>query len=604
MREKKYSTLSNLYWIFANSWKHDKLIFLYIALYSIFNSFSQLILVVLPKLVIDELTGGKRISTIMFIVLIFSCIYFISNGVIRWTENVSWPRYIVIRMKIKKIAALKFMTMKQANIENPSLLDLCERADAATTFNENGFEGMFRRSTKIFGVIITLTGCVSIIYTTNSYIIAFLLFLTLINFLLNTFRRNYEKKINDGLSPINRKLDYIFNSMYNFKFGKDIRIFKMGSLLENIYIKESIYKQNELKKVERKKLYNNFANIVISTSSEIIIYLWLVYSILYKGMTIGNFTMYSLAIKTLFGILNTLFDDLAHIRQQSLLMNDFRNFLNYQDENEKKEYKKLDMNNKNGYCIEFENVYFKYPSSDCYVLKNISIKIKVGERLAIVGLNGSGKTTFVKLLTKLYEPTEGRILLNGIDIQEYNREDYYKLFSVVFQDFIMFAFSISENISMLPENEYNREKINESIELSGLSYKVNNLKEGTNTSVLKIIDEDGIEFSGGESQKIALARALYKDAPIIILDEPTAALDPLAEYDIYCKFDKLISKKTGIYISHRLSSTMFCDEIAMFSNGEIIEYGTHNELINNCEKYAEMFNLQAQYYREGEVVNE
>lgn len=247
--------------------------------------------------------------------------------------------------------------------------------------------------------------------------------------------------------------------------------------------------------------------------------------------------------------------------------------------------------------IEFKNVSFRYPRSKDYALKNVSIKIHSGERLSVVGRNGAGKTTFIKLLTRLYEPSEGEVLLDGKNINEYDYKEYIKLLSVVFQDFKLLAFSIKENIALNSSCDNSEKEIINILNQAGLEEDFKKLPKGIFTSIYKNFDKEGIEFSGGQSQKLAITRAIYKNAPIIVLDEPTSALDPISEYEIYKKFDELVEKKTAVYISHRLSSCKFCDKIAVFHDGGIVQYGSHDELIQEEEQhYAKMYNAQAKYY--------
>ncbi|MBQ2988201.1 MAG: ABC transporter ATP-binding protein [Clostridia bacterium] len=252
------------------------------------------------------------------------------------------------------------------------------------------------------------------------------------------------------------------------------------------------------------------------------------------------------------------------------------------------------------YNVEFRNVSFQYPGSDSYVLKNISIKFRIGERLALVGMNGSGKTTFIKLMCRLYDPTEGEILLNGIDIRKYDYDEYMQIFSIVFQDFKLFAFPLAENVAT--SKEYDAERVKKCLTEVGFGERLETLPKGIETCLYRSYDTDGVEISGGEAQKIALARALYKNAPFIILDEPTAALDPIAEAEIYSKFNEIVGDKTAIYISHRLSSCRFCDKILVLDRGEIVQFGTHDELVaNEHGKYHELWHAQAQYYTEKTV---
>lgn len=247
------------------------------------------------------------------------------------------------------------------------------------------------------------------------------------------------------------------------------------------------------------------------------------------------------------------------------------------------------------YCVEFRDVSFQYPGSKIWVLRHINMKFKVGSRLAVVGRNGSGKTTFIKLLCRLYDPTEGQILLNGIDIRKYKYDDYINLFSVVFQDFKLLSLPIAENVAGAAA--YDKSRVLECLKMAGFEEKLNAMPRGTETYLYKDLDENGVEISGGEAQKIAIARALYKDAPFMILDEPTAALDPIAEAEIYSKFNAIAGDKTAVYISHRLSSCRFCDEIAVFEQGHIVQQGAHEELLAEKDgKYAELWHAQAEYY--------
>ena len=252
------------------------------------------------------------------------------------------------------------------------------------------------------------------------------------------------------------------------------------------------------------------------------------------------------------------------------------------------------------YEIEFRDVSFKYPGADTWALRHMSMKFRIGERLAVVGENGSGKTTFIKLLCRLYDPTEGQILLNGIDIRKYRYDDYLALFSVVFQDFQLLSMPLGQNVAA--SAEYDRERTRQCLEKAGFGARLKQMPNGLDTYLYRDFMEDGVEVSGGEAQKIALARVLYQDAPFIVLDEPTAALDPEAEMEIYHKFNDIVEDKTAVYISHRLSSCRFCDEIAVFDHGEMIQQGTHDALLSEKSgKYRALWEAQAQYYRKKEI---
>ena len=311
---------------------------------------------------------------------------------------------------------------------------------------------------------------------------------------------------------------------------------------------------------------------------------------------IGSVTQYVGAVTNLCGGISELFRAMGDLPQNADYLYAIRDFMEIPNDmyqgslpTEKRDDRE--------YEVEFRNVSFKYPGSETYALHHVNMKFEVGSRLAVVGMNGSGKTTFIKLLCRLYDPTEGQILLNGIDIRKYKYDDYMNVFSVVFQDFQLVALPLGQNVAA--SAEYDRGKAEECLRMAGFGDRLNTMPNGLDTYLYKELDKNGVSISGGEAQKIAIARALYKDAPFIILDEPTAALDPIAEAEIYSKFNDIAGDKTAIYISHRLSSCKFCDEIAVFHEGAVIQQGTHAELVADEKgKYYELWNAQAQYYTE------
>ena len=329
-------------------------------------------------------------------------------------------------------------------------------------------------------------------------------------------------------------------------------------------------------------------------------YTWLVYNVIVGNYQISDFVLYV-------GLVTTFHDSVGYVnwiysnmRGNCLMINDYRNFVAWEEHKETASANEGHITdiNLNQFEFKFENVSFKYPGHENYVLKNVNLTINDGTKLAVVGVNGAGKTTFIKLIMKLYEPNEGRILLNGVDIKEYNREEYFKLFSPVFQNVECFAMPIYQNISFAEEENTDMDKVNAVLEQSGLKVKIDSYEKGVHTNLLKIFDKEGIDLSGGEKQRLAMARALYKGGKVVILDEPTAALDALAEDKMYREFEKMIQGKTAVFISHRLGSTRFCDKIAMFEDGTVVEEGTHDELMAKNGKYAYMFQIQSQYYED------
>ncbi|MBP3702688.1 MAG: ABC transporter ATP-binding protein [Lachnospiraceae bacterium] len=251
----------------------------------------------------------------------------------------------------------------------------------------------------------------------------------------------------------------------------------------------------------------------------------------------------------------------------------------------------------NEYELEFKDVSFRYPNSEKYALSHVSLKMKIGGKMAVVGKNGAGKTTFIKLLCRLYDPTEGEILLNGINIKYYDYDEYMRIFSVVFQDFKLFSFSLAENVAA--SWKYDKDRVAECLKQAGFEKRLQEMPEGIETNLYQMQD-NGVEISGGEAQKVAIARALYKNSPVVILDEPTSALDPVSEYDIYKRFNELVKDKTAIYISHRMSSCRFCETVLVFDGGRIVQEGSHEQLVENTDGiYYKMWSAQAKYYQKG-----
>lgn len=309
---------------------------------------------------------------------------------------------------------------------------------------------------------------------------------------------------------------------------------------------------------------------------------------------IGGVVQYVGAVTSLVENLTNFINECGGLFANSRYLAQFFEYLDLPDERYRGSLT-TEKRSDNEYEIEFHNVSFKYPGTDTYALKNLSLKFHVGQRLAVVGMNGSGKTTMIKLLCRLYDPTEGRITLNGINIKKYDYTEYMNIFSVVFQDFKLFSYTLGQNVGASADTD--TAKAEGSLQKAGFSGRLENLPKGLDTFLYKGFDEDGVEISGGEAQKIALARALYKDAPFIVLDEPTAALDPIAEFEVYSKFNEIVGNKTAIYISHRLSSCRFCDDIAVFHEGQLVQLGSHEHLLADTEgKYFELWGAQAQYY--------
>lgn len=321
-------------------------------------------------------------------------------------------------------------------------------------------------------------------------------------------------------------------------------------------------------------------------------YAFAAWSVLHGALRIGDFAMYLSAANQFSSTAMQLMTKLVDLQMLGNVLQDYIAFEQLPNVGSGGGRTSADVHSAE---IEFRNVWFRYPNTEAYALKDISLTIKNGEKLSIVGRNGSGKTTFIKLLCRLYQPEKGCILFNGVDINEFEETEYSKLLSVIFQDYKIFSFSVRENLAYNEIADENR--IRASLEQAGILRKIEELPLDIDTPLYKNFDRNGVELSGGEMQKIAIARTLYKNAPLVVLDEPTASLDPYSEYEVYSRLNRMTDRKTTIYISHRLSSCRFCDVIAVFDNGELVEYGGHEQLVGNGKLYAEMWQAQARYYQ-------
>ncbi|MDU5493248.1 MAG: ABC transporter ATP-binding protein [Clostridium perfringens] len=593
--KKKGTLLSNLKYIMGYAWSQDKVLFAQCGVYTILASISPFIGIFLPKFLIDELLGQRRIEIILMTLIGFFLLSSVVNYSIAWLRCAYSPRVTKIRTDYITMISDKIMKMDFKNTEDPEVLNKIKSVMNAVMSNNTGVEGVYHTILGLFGRLTAFVGYISIVLFLSPWILLFLIINVLISYALTMRVKKYEYSQKEKAADKDRRTFYVFDTMYDFAYGKDIRIYDLKNILIDKFKKFRGERIDISRDVQGKQLKVKIVDVILLVIREFVVYGYLIYNVLFTGMSIGDFTMYFSTINGFGDWMKGILDDLANIKAQNMYLDDMREFLEIKSENKEKT---RDIPIDSSYEIEFKNVSFKYPKTDKYIYKNLSLKIKKGQRLAIVGINGAGKTTFVKLLCRLYEPTSGEILINGVNIQSFSKEEYYKILSVVFQDIKTFAFTVAENVSLENLEDVDREKVLHCIEKAGVGDKINSLEKGIDTSLLKILDGEGVELSGGENQKLALARALYKNGKIVILDEPTSALDAVDEYNIYKGFDELIGDKTAIYISHRLASTKFCDVIAFFENGEIVEYGTHEELLKKNGKYSDMFNIQAQYYKE------
>ena len=553
-----------------------------------------------PKYVLSFIEDDLPFNTIIMYTVIICLIMMILDVISTTCYNSFEFEYRKTEGYVEKKRMDKLFHTDFKNMESPDFLDYAQRAKTALNRGK-GFHGVLYQSRNFIaqGTLMILSAALIGIQNLLMMIIFIVISFGIVK-ISSFFTKRDKIKFSDAMAPTWRKMNYLESTTKNFDFAKDIRLFNMSNAFFN-----QLSGVNETYKELNRKHHNRMVLWEVSLGSvlivqKILMYTWLVYNVVTGAYQISDFVLYVGLVSTFHasvGYVNWIYSDM---RTNSLMINDYRNFVDWKEDRETADEKDGHITeiNLDKFEFRFENVSFKYPGHDNYVLKNVNLTIKNGAKLAVVGVNDAGKTTFIKLMMKLYEPSEGRILLNDVDIKEYNREEYFKLFSPVFQNVECFAMPIYQNISFAEEDKTDMNKINEVLEQSGLSEKINSYEKGIHTNLLKIFDKEGIDLSGGEKQRLAMARALYKDGKVIILDEPTAALDALAEDRMYREFENMIHGKTAVFISHRLGSTRFCDKIAMFEDGTIVEEGTHEELMAKNGKYAYMFGIQSQYYDE------
>lgn len=596
VKEKNYKLLNNILYVYKGVAAHKPYLIILLLVSVISAVGSRFIWLFLSKYIIEYILNGMEIFRLLKSVAILTglnILCMLGQNAVNFGKE---PAALYVRPMFMLKRNKKHINMPYERLEYKEILDIVEKSRRSTSWVESGIEGLIRFTIVLCSDLFTCIAAVIILCRISVLMIFVVMGFGILSYLSIDKASKKEKYLtNDSVAYEERKKQYFNKVSRDFSYGKDIRLYQVQKKLINT--------ENELnRKLHEKNCMarNQWIKSGIFTATldmlrEGIMYLCLVYSILGKSISIGNFTLYTGCVRSFAQTFQNVMGVYTKMRQCSREVNDYRTLNEFCDEEENS---REDVKKSTDYEFRFENVSFRYPGTDCYALKNVNLTIASQQKLAVVGLNGAGKTTFIKLLLRLYEPSEGKIYLNGADIREYNRKSYYELFSPVFQDMEYYAFSLAENVSMSGKENTNMKKAERCLRQAGLSDKLDEWEKGLDTNLLKILHNDGIILSGGERQKLALARALYKDAPVIILDEPTAALDAMAESKIYEDFNNMVLGKTAVYISHRLASTRFCDEIAMFDGGEIIEYGTHEELIKRHGKYAEMFEMQSHYYKE------
>lgn len=601
----KHGMFNNFVYAVKLTWQLNNQFIIAMIVMGVLSAFYMLIGIYIPKIVL-ALVENKVTTDIMIKVLvavgIIILVVKLINTKAQYVGEYAWDK--VYKGLVSKYLRKSFTTDFK-NMENPDFLDLIERSKHAM-YNYQGISGYCRRGSNILSNIVLVVIAGAAIAVINPLIILVLVVISYFIYkILDSTMEWMKVNFRDAMSSNFRKNYYFSSTARDFKYAKDIRLFKMQDFIEQTWKDINTVYYAACKKNHRKWVMCETKMSFLRLFQNLLLYVVLIYMVLNKGMSISDFVLYIGLVASFSTAMTDMFCNMVWMNMNRMELDDFRTFMDWNED--KPDIEKGQGVSKNiglkQFEFKFENVSFKYPGHEKYVLKNINLTIEAGSKLAVVGINGAGKTTLTKLLMRLYEPTEGRILLNGVDVKKYDRDTYFKIFAPVFQNIEIFAFPVWQNISMKPENETDKNRTMEALERSGLDEKINKYENKIDTMLLRIFDPNGVDLSGGERQRLAMARALYQNREVLVLDEPTAALDALAEDRMYQEFNQMVKGKTAIFISHRLSSTRFCDKIVMFEDGRIIEEGTHEQLIKANGKYRNMFQVQAQYYKdkEGEV---
>lgn len=583
----------------------------------VWNSLTPYVSIYLSALVIDELAGSRNVERLQLLVLITlasAAVIALGTALLKkWMEAQSAGMWF----KVENILSEKMLDMDYVS------LDETHTAELLSTIRQNmngGGWGLYRvvvAYEELCSSILTILGGISL--TVSLFVsrvpdgagalsalnnplvvlavITVMLAVTFIAPVLNNKSGSYYAKHADSHNLGNRLFSFFGWLGYYSELAPDVRIYRQDRICgRHNHNKDDTFCSNGL---FARLAWGPMGLFAAAGSAVSVIFTGVVYAFvclkaLAGAFGLGSVTQYVASITKVSGGMSSFVSTLGDMRNNAPFLELTFEFLDIPN-NMYQGSLTVEKRNDRKYEVEFRNVSFKYPGSENYALRNVNMKFEIGKRLAVVGMNGSGKTTFIKLLCRLYDPTEGEILLNGIDIRKYNYAEYMNIFSVVFQDFKLFSLTLGENVAS--GSNIDREKVIDCLNKAGFGGRLAEMPNGIDTYLYTDYEKDGVNVSGGEAQKIAIARALYKDSPFIILDEPTAALDPIAEAEIYGKFDEIAGDKTAIYISHRLSSCKFCDEIAVFHEGAVIQQGTHASLVaDESGKYYELWHAQAQYY--------
>ena len=601
--KKNYNVISVIKRMLVHMWEQDRKQYGRLAVYTLVGAVYPFLGVFLPKIAIGILEkGGDNAIRDLFLAM---AIYFVVAGIlvtiVRYLAAYIQTRNMRIRIMYLGELSDRLQKIDYCHHEDAGFFEKYQKAMNAGNNNANGIEGIYNKLSGLLVTFLSLLGMVLLIGALNPILLVSMVVHVAVILWTSKLTHDYEYSKKEETSKAWRRMNYYQKTTLDFSYGKDIRIFNVRKRIMNNYQAEIDAYVGLFAKIKNREFLLGLCGIVTLLISNVLTYGILVQNVI-NGMPVSSFTMYTAMVVSLMNLMLTFGKDLAFLWNEGEYVHDFYKLLDEPSlivEGDKTTAEVMNTTGLEKKTLEivFDHVTFRYPGTEKNIFTDLNFTIHSGERLAIVGVNGAGKSTLVKLMTGLFAPTEGHIYVNGVDITTMKKSELYSLYSAVFQEVNVLAFTIRENVACASE-QVDDERVKEALEKVGLWKKVEGFEHGLDQMMLKVIDENGTDFSGGERQKLSIARALYKDAAMVIMDEPTAALDALAEAEIYENFSSLVEGKTAVYISHRLASTRFCDKIALFDADGLAEYGNHDELMEAKGKYYEMFMIQGKYYQE------
>ena len=557
----------------------------------------------LPKVVIQEITEGKPLRQLLLVTAAMTAALAVLASVQKYIDRlIYWNKFKMNAFFLRQITR-KGLTTDYRNQENEHFRVLQNESFASCNGNFSHYAQIYDAAVQFFSNLLGFLAFAGILLTLNPLLILFLCLTTLVSFLLNHRISKWIEKSTNEKAGYEQRMQYVIRTADDVRAAKDIRLYRMAAWLDGVYEKNLSGLLGWYRRYTAKLFGVSAADSAMVLVREGAAYAYLLYLALNNRISAAEFVLYFNVVAGFSAWLGSLLGQITVLQRLNQAMNRFRSYLEYPESYLRDEGKPVE-NLTNPKEIELQHVSFRYAEDGEDVIRDLSLSLEPGEHLAVVGLNGAGKTTMVKLLCGLTEPTEGTVLYDGTDIRAFNRDEYYGLFGAVFQDYSILPVTIEEIVAENESENIDRSRVETYLKQAGLWEKIAALPEGVKSKYDKSFWDDGINLSGGEIQKLLLARALYRQSPVIVLDEPTAALDPVSENRLYETYHEVMRGKTTVFISHRLASTRFCHRIVLIENGRIAEEGTHGELLAKKGRYYELFETQAKYYREnpeGEV---